>query len=191
MASRCLLSDWSIKYVEDYSKNGKQIDFIVFKGNGFVSGVECTSKRLSAESLTIDKIDKTIREKAKKFSPEHIKELPISLNEKLLIIDITRQDYLSPQILGDLDKARVADPLDGVIFTWKEDMITGNDHSLLTRYKAVGDIKKDYFSCTYAPEIHKTPKGFVFFVRKYIEPEPTWGKFGKWEPNESTKDINQ
>jgi hypothetical protein len=177
MASRCLLSDWNIKYVEDYSKEGKQIDFLFYQGSihDKLVGVECTSKRSSVDALTIDKINKTIKKKAKKFKPEYIRELCIPLDERLLIIDITTENYSSPKILEDLDKTQVANPLDGVIFTWKEDIINGDNHSLLTKYATVGNIKKDYFSATYAAEIHKSHDGFVFFIRKYIEPEPMWG----------------
>ncbi|MCX5725912.1 MAG: hypothetical protein NT030_01790 [Candidatus Saganbacteria bacterium] len=190
MASRCFLSNWNIQFVEDYTKNGKQIDFVFHKESKHDKsvGVECTSKRYSERTLTIDNINKTINEKAAKFEPEYIKNLRIPLDERLLIVDITTENYSSPKILEDLDKTQVKNPLDGVIFTWREDIIDGDNHSLRAKYETFGNIDKNYFSATYAAEIHKGPEGFVFFIRKYIEPEPTWGK---WGPKETVDDYHK
>ena len=185
MASRCLLSNWVIKFVEDHAKEGKQIDFVFYKESRHdkVAGVECSSKRYTQSSLTIDKINRKISEKAKKFKQEYIEKLDISLDERLLIIDITTADYSSPNILKDLDRIRKSSELDAVIFTWREDVIDGENHSLIAKYKTIGNIDKKYFSVTYAAEFHKGP---VFFMRKYVEPEPTWGK---WGPEESLEDY--
>jgi len=48
MASRCLLSNWHLEFVEDYTKPEKQIDFVFHKMSE-VTGVECLSKRYSEE----------------------------------------------------------------------------------------------------------------------------------------------
>jgi len=190
MASRCLLSNWSVEFVEDYTKEGKQIDFIFHKENEHrkVAGVECLSKRYAESSLTIDKINKDISAKAKKFRQEYIGKLGIPLNERLLIIDITTADYSSPKILEDLDRTRKSRELDGVIFTWREDIIDGENHSLRVKYKIFGDIEEKYFSVTYAAEFRITNKGPVFFMRKYVEPEPSCGK---WGPEERIEDYRQ
>ena len=174
MASRCLLSNWAIKFVEDYNKEGKQIDFVFYKGSkqDKVAGVECTSKRYAESSLTIDKINRDITAKAKKFRQEYIGELGISLDERLLIVDITTADYSSPKVLENLDRIRKSSKLDAVIFTWREDIIDGENHSLRAKYKTVGNIGKEYFSATYAAEFHITNREPVFFMRKYVEPEP-------------------
>lgn len=187
MASRCLLSNWGIGFVEDYTKEGKQIDFVFYKENKHdkVAGVECLSKRYAESGLTIDKINTDINAKAKKFRQEYIGKLGIPVDERLLIIDITTTDYSSPKILEDLDKTEKSSKLDAVIFTWREDIIDGEDHSLRAKYKTFGNIDKKYFSVTYAAELHKGP---VFFMRKYVEPEPT---FGKWGPEESIEDYRQ
>jgi len=187
MASRCLLSNWNIKFVEDYTKKGKQIDFVFYKGSKHdkLAGVECTSKRYSERTLTIDKINKTIKEKAEKFEPKYIRKLCIPLDERLLIVDITTDNYSSPKILEDIDKTQVESPLDGVIFTWREDIIDGENHSLRAEYKTFGNINKNYFSATYTAEFRKGP---VLFIRKYVEPEPT---FGKWGPEETVEDYHQ
>lgn len=185
MASRCSLSNWQIDFVEDHTKEGKQIDFVFYKDSkqDNVAGVECSSKRYTQGSLTIDKINRKISEKAKKFKQEYIEKLGISLDERLLIIDITTADYSSPNILKDLDRTRKSSGLDAVIFTWREDEIDGENHSLIAKYKTIGNIDKKYFSVTYAAEFHKGP---VFFMRKYVEPEPTWGT---WGPEESLEDY--
>lgn len=187
MASRCSLSNWKIDFVEDHTKEGKQIDFVFYKDSkqDNVAGVECSSKRYSQGSLTIDKINRNISEKAKKFKQESIEKLGISLDERLLIIDITTVDYSSPKILEDLDKTRKSSGLDAVIFTWREDVMDGENHSLIAKYQTIGDIDKKYFSATYAAEFHKGP---VFFMRKYVEPEP---HFLKAEPEESIEDYHQ
>ena len=72
--------------------------------------------------------------------------------------------------------------MDAVIFTWREDVIDGENHRLIAKYKTIGNMDKKYFSVTYAAEFHKDR---VFFMRKYVEPEPT---FVKWGPEESIED---
>ena len=177
MASRCLLSDWNVDFVEDYTKEGKQIDFLFLKKSN-VAGVECLSKRYAEDSLTIDKINKDISKKAKKFEQKYIEKLKIPLNERLLIIDITTSDYFSPKILKELEGTRKSSKLDAVIFTWREDIIDGNNHSLRIKYKIFGNLDTKYFSATYASEFRVTNKGPVFFMRKYVEPEPAFASAG-------------
>jgi len=106
MASRCSLSNWQIDFVEDHIKEGKQIDFVFYKVSkqDNVAGVECSSNRYTQSSLTIEKTNRKISEKAKKFKQEYIEKLGISLDERLLIIDITTDDYAPPKILKDLDR---------------------------------------------------------------------------------------
>ena len=186
MASRCILSNWDIKFSEDCTKEGRQIDFVFYKRDNHckVIGVECTSKRYT-RNLTIQKINRAINDKAKKFEQEFINKLGFNLDEKLLIIDITTANYSSPKILEDLDKTEMSGKLDAVIFTWREDKIDGENHSLAVKYKVIGDCDKKYFSTTYAAELRKGP---VFFVRKYIEPEPCVIKV---EPEERTHRIGK
>jgi hypothetical protein len=171
MASRCLLSDWQINFIEDYAEQRKQIDFIFFKSDkqDTVLGIECSSSRYTQENLTVEKINKKIKKKAQKFKKEYIEKLDFSLDKKLLIIDITTNNYVFPSILENIDKIRRNDKLDAVIFTWREDIVDGENHSLITKYKTIGNNDDKYFSVTYAAEFHKGP---VFFIRKHIEPEP-------------------
>lgn len=187
MASRCLLSNWDIEFVEDYTKEGKQIDFVFHRENkqDKVTGVECLSKRYAEGSLTINKINRDISAKAKKFRQKYIKKLGTPLDEGLLIIDITTADYSSPKILKDLYRTRESSKLDAIIFTWREDIIDSENHSLRAKYKTFGNINEEYFSVTYAAEFHK---GHVFFMRKYIEPEPAFSSAGS---EESIEDYHQ
>lgn len=175
MASRFFLSNWYVDFPEDYTEEGKQIDFVVYKGSkqDNIAGVECTSKRRTDE-LTVKKVNKKIGEKAKKFEPEYIENLDVSLDEKLLVIDVTRVDYTLPKILKDLGKIRRSSKLDAVIFTWREDIKNGENHSLIAKYKTIGDVEKGYFSITPAVEIRTGDNGSIsfVFVRKYIESEP-------------------
>ena len=137
MASRCLLSNWDIEFPEDYAKGWKQIDFVFYKDNNHckVIGVECHSKRYTP-NLTIQEINRAINEKAKKFKQEFINKLGFNVDEKLLIIDITTDNYYSPKILEDLDKTEMSSKSDAVIFTWREDKIDGENHSLVVKYKS-------------------------------------------------------
>jgi hypothetical protein len=186
MASRCFLSDWHPKFVEDYTKPEKQIDFVFYKVSE-VAGVECLSKRYSEDRLTMENMNKDISEKGEKFKPQYIKALGIALDKRVLIIDITTSAYSQPTILNDLARTRVSSKLDGVVYTWREDIVNGENHDLIAKYETFGDINKVYFSTTYAAHFHLTNKGPVFFVRKYVEPEPTWGECG---PEESAKDYH-
>lgn len=185
MASRCFLSNWQPGFVEDYAEPGKQIDFLFYKGSEVV-GVECLSKRYSEDSLMIGNINKDISEKGQKFKLEYIGRLGVPLDERLLIIDITTSTYSRPTILNDLAKTRVSNKLDGVVYTWREDIVNGENHDLIVKYESFGNIDKVYFSATYAAHFHQTNEGPVFFATKYVEPEPTWG-FG---PEESAKDYH-
>jgi len=184
MASRCLLCGWNIDFVEDYSKKGKQIDFLIFNKSK-VAGVECLSKRYADDDLTIAKINKNISEKAKKFKPECIAKLGIPLDERLLVIDLTTSYYSSPKILKDLEGIKISSLLDAVIFTWREDIKEGNNHSLRVKYKILGNTNIGYFPVSYASEFHLTNNGPVFFIRSYIEPEPAFKSAG---PLESLKE---
>lgn len=189
MASRCLLSGWDIEFVEDYAKAGRPIDFVFCKENGQgMVGVECTSKRYT-EDLTPEKIEEVVKDKAKKFEKKNIEKLGISLDEKVVVVDITRKDYSTPPFLDELGETldnlcnMLSSKLDAVVLTWREDVIEGESHSLIAKYETFGNIDKRYFSTTYAGEIHVT-NVMAFFFRKYVEPEPTWGTWGSEESAE-------
>jgi hypothetical protein len=189
IASFCLLSGHSITFSEDYADKSKQIDFVLNMGTQpQVFGVECTSKRLT-ENLTLEDIKQTIEEKAEKFKPEHIdhlrRKIGTCLDKKLLVVEITRDDYATPPILSnlnDLDKEIVNSIFDGVTFVWTEDILVGRNHSLRPKSKIVGAGL--CFTPEIATEIHVTPDGPVLFTRKYVEPEPTCGVPGPEETNE-------
>lgn len=189
IASFCLLSGWDIAFPEDYTEKEKQIDFVlVSKAQPHTVAVECTSKRLT-QDLTYEKLKKTIEEKAKKFKPECIdrlsKKLPTNIDEKLLVIDITRADYSNPKILGDLsdfDRKVAGSTFDGVTLVWTEDIPEESDHSLRPKSRTSGASIP--FAPEVATEIHATKDGSVLFTRKYVEPEPAWGVWGHEETNQ-------
>lgn len=191
MASRCLLSNWRLEFVEDYMEREKQIDFVFCRGSE-VAGVECLSKRYSENLLTIAKMNRDITNKGNKFKPEYIKKLGdklgVPLDERLLIIDITTSAYSRPTILNDLAWTSVSSKLDGVVYTWREDIVHGENHDLIVKYETIGDVDKVYFSTTYAAHFHVTNQGPVFFVRKYVEPEPRAGQTG---PEETIEDYQK
>ena len=181
MASRCLLSGWPVEYVEDPSgKGGRQIDFI-FRKDKKAIGVECYSKRYtsiySPEKMKPDNIENDLQEHAKKFTPELAAKL--GLDEKLVVVELTRKDYSLPdKLLTELEKRPVPSDLDALVYTWRQDINEGENHSLRVGYRSVGNASQAYFTTTYAAEF----RGGAFFMRKYVEPEPTWGT---WGPEES------
>ena len=189
MASFCILSGYSITFMEDYTDKNKQVDFVLRIGaQPHTAAVECTSKRLTYY-LTCEKLMKTINNKAEKFKPEYIeplsKKLGAEIEEKLLVVDITRADYSTPIILNDLtslDKKVASSTFDGVNLVWTEDVPDGNNHSLRPRSRTIGASIP--FTPEIATEIHATNDGSVLFTRKYVEPEPTWGVWGLEETNE-------
>lgn len=186
MASRCLLSNWRIDFIEDTTKRGEpQIDFIFYTENRVI-GIDCMSKRLSGiytpENLTIDKINNDIHNHAQKFKPEYISNLGIVLNEKLLIMDITRKDYQHPELVSSLKDTQMPSELDGVVYTWREDFADGENHSLIVKYCIIGSLDRMYFSTTYAAEFRPS----AFFMRKYVYPEPRVGTPG---PEETIEDY--
>ena len=178
MATRCLLSNWEVDFPENYTKKGKQIDLIVKKPNGERIALECASKR-GTDIIDAQKINETIQLKNEKFEPRHLKLLNIQLTQKTIVLDLTDRNYETPQILSDMSKISTCDNIDGLALTWREDIVENENHSIRIKYKCLGNIPDKYFSATWAAEFHKGP---VFFLRKYVEPEP---KHGKWGPEET------
>jgi len=182
MASRCLLSNWTIEFIEKNPKGTKQkqIEFL-FIQDGRVIGIECLSKRYGADDLTIEKINSDIEQKASKF-----KHFNTKLDERLLIIDVTTSDFSKPKILDDIGNLHRKHLLEAVIFTYtlKENAEADDDFSLIEKYESFGDVENRYFTTTYATEIRKGP---IIFIRKYVEPEPT---HEVWGPEENIKDYH-
>lgn len=177
MATRFLLSNWKPEFVEDYTMQGKQIDFVFNRGRDTV-GVECLSKRYSESSIAIDRLNRDISKKGEKFKPEYTGKLGVQLDKKILLIDITTSKYSQPKVLETLEYRQVNSKLDTVIYTWREDIVDNENHSLRVKYRTYGDIEGKYFSTTFASEFHVHNGEPVFFVRKYTEPEPTFGIAG-------------
>ena len=189
IASFCLLSGYDIGFPEDFTDKEKQIDFVFCtKTQSHTIAMECASRRLT-QDLTCEKLEQTIKKKAKKFEPECIEHLSEKLgyvpDEKLLAIDITRADYSTPVILedlSDLDRKVAGSTFNGVTLVWTEDAPEGNNHSLRPKSRDIG--ASIHFMPGIATEIHSTKDGSVLFTRKYVYPEPTWGTWGDEETNE-------
>jgi len=177
MATRCLLSNWKVDFPEDYTKKGRQIDLLIKKTNGKTMALECGSKR-GTEAIDVKKVNETVECKTEKFHPKYLERLNVDLEMKAIILDLTRNSYETPQILANVGQIKTFKDIDGVVLTWREDTVENENHSLRIRYKSLGGIPNDYFSTTWAAEFHKGP---VFFLRKYVEPEPKHGDLGKEE----------
>jgi len=171
MACRAILSDWKVDFVEDYTKEGKQIDFVFINGYSKI-GVECLSKRY--REINIRKVNRSIQKKANKFKPEYFKKLGISLDKRILVINITTENYQKPDIISRLDEIVLDNKLDAIIFTWREDIWKNQNHSLLVKYVTLGNYKKEYFTTTMAADFIVVNNKPYFFMRKYIEPNPPW-----------------
>ena len=174
MACRCLLSGWGIQFIEDCTKKGeKQIDF-VFLQKAKTIGVECLSKRATAiyspDNLTIEQINDDLNDHANKFKSEHIDKNSITLDERVIVVDITTSAYQPPtHLLAELTNTRINENLDRVVFTWREDIVEGQDHDLVVKYQSVGTRDHyRYFTITYIARFH----GAAFFVGRHTEPEP-------------------
>lgn len=178
MATRCLLSDWEVDFPEDYTKKGKQIDLIVRKPNDEKIALECASKR-GTDIIDAQRINETIQLKNEKFELRYLRPLNIQFTHKIIIFDLTRGNYEPPQILSNTSKIRSCGNIDGVALTWREDVVENENHSIRIKYKCLGNIPYKYLTATWAAEFHKGP---VFFLRKYVEPEP---EHGKWSPEET------
>ena len=179
MATRCLLSNWEVYFPETRIKNVKTIDLIVKKKEEVIA-LECTSKR-GTDIIDIQKIKETIEKKKNKFNPENLQLLKVQFTKKIIVFDITRPDYKRPAISGEVSEIRNMPYIDGIILTWREDVIDKNGHSIRIKYKCQGEIPDEYFSATWAIEIRKRSHGLVFFLKKYIEPEPSHGAWGPEE----------
>jgi len=192
IALRCLLSEWIIDFPEDYTKAEKQIDLIIKKKNNEIIALECTQKRGSDE-ININDINNIIEEKSEKFKTEYMKFLEryynINIKYKIIIIDITRRGYKIPfEILNNLEKIIICENIDGIFLTWREDKVYSKKaHSLYIKYKSVGNLPDRYFTTTWCAEFRVRESGTVFFLRKYIEPEPA---HGEWGPEESLSNKN-
>jgi hypothetical protein len=186
MATRCLLSGWESEFVEARIGRSRKIDLLIVKPTGEKIGLECTSKRAVKELSTVG-INETIDNKSKKFRPECLDCLDRKLDLKVVVLDITRKGYKIPAVLKDLNKVTVPHNLDGVVLTWREDFVNEKRHSLRIKYESLGDAKREYFTTTWAAEFRpSTPeRGAVFFLRKYVEPEP---QIAEWGPEETFKD---
>jgi len=183
MASRCILSDWDIEFPEDNGKNdeSKQIDFIFYNRiTNKIIGIECTSKRFT-DDITIEKINEVISKKAEKFKPTQLRELGKDLNEKILIIDVTRNNYRKPEFLEYLKAIDICKELNGVVFTWRECKIKKKDCIISIEYKTIGDIDDNCFSVTYATEILFQEKGPMVLMKKHVKSVPQWAEPGPEE----------
>lgn len=179
VATRCLLSGWKPHFLEDYTNQGKQIDLLVKKPDGEKMGLECTSKR-GTETININKMNETINEKSGKFASKYLGKFGTKLNNKIIIVDVTRKNHQKPRLLENLDKIVFPGDVDGVVLTWREDYIEGERHSLRIKYKSLGKISDTYFTTTWAAELFPPTnnRGPAFALRKYVEPEPSHGKWG-------------
>jgi len=180
MATRCLLSNWEVYFPETSIKNIKTIDLVVKKTEEEVVALECVSKR-GTGVIDIQKIEENIQKKKDKFKPENLQLLNMQFAKKLIVIDVTRPDYKRPAVVREISKIGNMPYIDGIILTWREDVIDKNGHSIRIKYKCRGEIPDEYFSVTWAIEIRKRPHGLVFFFRKYIEPESSHGAWGPEE----------
>ena len=180
IAARCLLSGGNVNFIEKKHNDYKQIEF-VFTKNGISMGIECKSKR-ATDKLTIHKLNEDILDKAEKFKDENLKQLGMALDKKIIIFDITRKNYQSPQVVNEIQKINVSEELDGVFLTWRELESSDNGFSIKTRYEPVGNTtKEDFPSISYAFEIRQRNRGFVFFARKFTDfNPPSFKSYGAW-----------
>lgn len=185
MASRALLSDWKVSFPEIYTQGQKQIDTIFLTKSGFNTALECTEKRSTA-NLNEQVIQTEINDRCDKFNPKNVamlEKIVGQIDSKILVIDITRDDYNGPpsSVIHCAETIKLCENIDGVVLTWRELEDYGDKKSIVVKYQNIGNIKRKYFTTTLRTEIVLQIGDITYFMRKYVEPEPTNGSWGKEE----------
>jgi hypothetical protein len=188
MAAGCLMKGWGITFVEECVKEGKRIDFLFHdkRKPQAVGGVECLSKRYAERyakgGITIEMLNRDIKDKARKFEDEYVKNLPSPLDVRLLLIDLTRADYSVPPLVGILDnRIELSDRLDAVVFTWTEQTpprLTARINRKIRRHcQVIGNAKGKWLPDSYETQVFESPFGMgsvrACGITPYVYPPPT------------------
>lgn len=188
--SRAYLSGWKIGFIEDTTKPEPMIDFIfINKSAKKNAAVEIFSKKSSIESLTIKKINNQIKKRSRKFKSKFFQDLEnqYQIDKKILIADITTENFNRPDILNQHNDIKLSSQIDDIIFTWTNLSENDGNYRLVPKYFSFINLDKVYFPLLYTVEIMPGPK--IFFYKSTItEPTVTIG-VGKMMKDGSLKFV--
>lgn len=179
-ASRVALSGAKWGWAEDHERianhHGGVVDFWVTGSDGTVA-VECTTRHLEAE-LDLRHVQQAVDDKARtKFVD--LSYLPQPVARSIIFYEITRPGFVEPPVVQIVDKLFLPDSVGAVCLTWRELVNVDGGYSLRPRYQWLGEPVP---VSSLAVEVRS--RGQIF-VRKYVEPEPT---FGIWGPEEKIRE---
>ncbi len=190
MATRCILSGWKCRFLEDRRNNRKQmIDLIVEKRDGTTMGLECSSKR-GTTTLDMNDVSQTVLEKSTKFSEGNLSEIGTKLDKKIIILDVTQRGFRKPEeLLKEFEKTEIPELVDGIILTWRESFPfeTEQNRMMPIKYAQKGDLPNNYFTTTMCAHLSHQNGEPIFFFRSYVEPEPRPSSVG---PEESRLQLS-
>ena len=145
--------------------HGGVVDFWVIGPDGTVA-VECTTRHPQVE-LDLKHVQQAVDDKARtKFSD--LSYLPQPVARSVIFYEVTRLEFVEPAVLRTIDGLSLPDSVGAVCLAWRELVEVDGGYSLRPRYQWLGDCLP---ICSLAVE--SRPRGQVF-VRKYVEPEPTF-----------------
>jgi hypothetical protein len=199
-----IFGGWSPRYIEklDQGNSQKQIEWIFQKGNEYKIGVECKDHRQRMQGqnqVSLVYIQGKVDEAIEKFSAKAAKSL--NFQRRILWINITNmKDYSTPSFaeLGSIHWREPSDTfagtltpnlslrdkkgeIDGVVLAWREKRSADDGFDYVQRYIVTESIDCNIDLPNRQPLVHVCP-GKYFFIRTYVFPEPS---FGKWGPEET------
>lgn len=175
-ASRVALSGVKWDWAEDRDliagHHGGVVDFWVTESDRTVA-VECTTRHPEV-ALDLRHVQQAIDDKARtKFAD--LSYLPQPVARSVIFYELTRSGFIEPAVRQTIGGLLLPDAVGSVCLTWKELFNVDGGYSLHPRFQWLGEPVP---VCSLAVEVRS--RGQVF-VRKYVEPEPT---FGIWGPEE-------
>lgn len=198
-----IFGGWSPRYIEklDQGNSQKQIEWVFQKGSEYKIGVECKDHRQRMQGqnqVSLVYIQSKVDEAIGKFSAKAAKSL--NFQRRILWINITNmKDYSTPS-LSELGTIHWRDPrdtfagtltpnfslrdkkgeIDGVVLAWREKRSVDDGFDYVQRYIVTESIDCNIDLPNRQPLVHVCP-GKYFFIRTYVFPEPSHGKWGPWE----------
>ena len=200
MSGLYIFSGWkNLRYIDkpDGSKSQRHADWVFVRNNKDNIGIECKDKRQAMNGRNQVRradIDALVSNAIAKFSADK------SLKKRMLWVNITNiKDYSKPSLteLGNIRWRESRDILAGtltpnsplrnkdgeidcIVLAWREKVEGDNGFDYIQRYVISEDADCNAYLPQVQPLIHVAP-GKHFFIRTYVFPEPSWGKWGPEE----------
>jgi hypothetical protein len=175
-ASRVVLSGAKWGWAEDSkligNHQGGVVDFWVTESSGTVA-VECTTRHPDV-MLELKHVQQAVYDKAQnKFTD--LSYLPQPVARSVIFYELTRSGFVKPPVEEIIDGLILPNSVGAICLTWRELFDVDGGYSLHPHFQWLGE---PVAVCALAVEVRSHGQ---IFVRKYVEPEPT---FGIWGPEE-------